>query len=63
MDDSPYIKAQERQREAVTEWCEHLNDPFKAPELKVGLPSDVFNAVVEVIAEHSLITSGRANGS
>ena len=58
-DDSPYILAQERQLAVVQKWYNHLDDPYKAPELKVGMPSDVFNAVVDVIAEYNLIKDGR----
>jgi hypothetical protein len=58
MDNSPYIQSQEKQRQAVSEWYRLLNNPFKAPEQKVGMPTDVFNAVVEVIAEYSLVKRG-----
>ena len=58
MDDSPYIEAQEKQRQAVYEWYKLLDDPFKVPEQKVGMPTDVFEAVVEVIAEYKLVKRG-----
>ena len=58
MDNSPYIQSQEKLRDVVADWLEHLDDPFKAPELKVGMPTDVFNAVVEGIAEYSLVVRG-----
>ena len=58
MDNSPYIQSQEKLRDAVAGWLEHLDDPWKAPELKVGMPSDVFDAVVEGVAEYSLVKRG-----
>lgn len=36
-----YWKITEELRDAVKVWYEILNDPYKPPELKTGLPSNI----------------------
>jgi len=50
-----FHKAMEQLTQVVDDWHELLHDPFKAPELRIGLPRDVTAAAWEVgIAWHLL---------
>lgn len=41
---------------AVDDWCQLLHDPYKPPELKVGLPSRVTKAAWELGLAWQLLT-------
>jgi len=45
----------EAQIEAVREWLELLEDPFKAPEQRIGLPAEVWRATFEASVQYEMI--------
>ncbi len=56
---SDYIDSIENLREAVRQWHELLSDPFKAPEIKIGLPGNVFERAIETIVQYRIMEQTR----
>lgn len=47
-------------RDAVEAWLDLLNDPFKAPEQKVGLPPRVATLAFETVVQYECVRRGAA---